>query len=329
MNVDSGGKPGSRDQNNPPFPGRGMLAAIIGIIVLVIIAGYIMAGSPAGGAGVIPPQTCAQKAIAYVNANLIEAGSTAEVVSVKEINGVYEITTRYRGNSIPLYATKDCSLLFTNSYPITSSAISPAQTAEAPVKSGRPEVELYVMSFCPYGVQMENAMRPVAELLSGSTDIRVRYIATVPDESITTAQSLHGNAEAVEDVRQLCIASLSADKYWYYLAAFNAQCYPVWMDAGKLGSCQRNVTASLGLSQEAIDRCSGGSEGLSLLKADSASAERNRATASPTLIINGQRYTGARNPEALKKAICEHFETPPQSCNTPLSSQSSSAAGNC
>jgi hypothetical protein len=50
---------------------------------------------------------------------------------------------------------------------------------------------------------------------------------------------------------------------------------------------------------------------------------------SPTLIINGQVYTGARTPEAYKEAVCSHFDTPPAECGTTLSSQAATSSGGC
>lgn len=318
-----------------------MIAGIAAIIVIAVLFVIFFMGN-AGGVRAVPPESCAQQAIGYVNANLVQEGTSAELVSVKETSGLYEVTVRYRGSEIPLHVTKDCSLLFPSSYTLEPSAAcdtqagtctTPAARTTAapagPVRSARPSVELYVMSFCPYGVQMENVMEPVVRLLRDSTDIRVRYIATVQGESIATAQSLHGNAEAVEDARQLCIAKYAPGTYWDYLVAFNARCYPAWNDAGTLAACQNNVTVSSGISPDTINRCAAGSEGLQMLRADQSASATNRATASPTLFINGQRYSGARTPEALKQAICDHFNTPPAACSTQLASQAAAASGNC
>ena len=41
---------------------------------------------------------------------------------------------------------------------------------------------------------------------------------------------------------------------------------------------------------------------------------------SPTLVINGKTMSVQRSPEAIKSAICDAFNTPPEECNTALSS---------
>jgi len=43
-------------------------------------------------------------------------------------------------------------------------------------KSDKPDFQFYVMSFCPYGNQMEDLVKPVAELLKDKANIRPQYI---------------------------------------------------------------------------------------------------------------------------------------------------------
>lgn len=43
-------------------------------------------------------------------------------------------------------------------------------------KTDKPQLDFYVMSFCPYGNQMETTLRPVFDLFGKKVDIRPRYI---------------------------------------------------------------------------------------------------------------------------------------------------------
>lgn len=45
-----------------------------------------------------------------------------------------------------------------------------------PEKIEKPELDFYVMSFCPYGNQMEQVLKPVADLLGDSVTLQPRYI---------------------------------------------------------------------------------------------------------------------------------------------------------
>ncbi len=145
-----------------------------------------------------------------MNTNLAAANSTATLVSVTEKNGMYQIAARYQSRNMSLYATKDCNLMFTSSYnlkatPTPTSSPKPTTSptpVPLPVKSARPSTELFVMSFCPYGVQAENAMDPVVDLLGTKADFTVRYIATVNGDTVDAVKSLHGLPEAKEDLRQ-------------------------------------------------------------------------------------------------------------------------------
>lgn len=46
----------------------------------------------------------------------------------------------------------------------------------AVVKNNKPEFNFFVMSFCPYGNEIEKAIKPIAELLGNKADIHPRYI---------------------------------------------------------------------------------------------------------------------------------------------------------
>src|SRR3989339_495302 len=63
----------------------------------------------------------------------------------------------------------------------SSTANSPTPTPANSValdinKSDRPELKFFVMSFCPYGNQMEEILRPVFDLMGSKADIRPQYI---------------------------------------------------------------------------------------------------------------------------------------------------------
>ena len=208
--------------------------------------------------------------------------------------------------------------------------MQPSTTQAPPVKFERPVVDLYVMSFCPYGPQAETAMVPVVNLLGSTADIRIRYITTVSGSTADTVTSLHGPAEAQEDLRQICIQNISPEQFWNYLAQFDAQCYPASTNADTQKACWMNASTQAGINTAQIETCASGPQGIALLKTDESDANQNGATGSPTLIINGVTYNGARTPEAYKQAICNSFTTVPAECNTTLSgSQSATASAGC
>ncbi|MCW1948892.1 MAG: hypothetical protein KIH89_000365 [Candidatus Shapirobacteria bacterium] len=54
-------------------------------------------------------------------------------------------------------------------------AVKASATLE-PKKSDKPELQFYVMSFCPYGNQIEEAIKPVFDLLGNSVSLKPQYI---------------------------------------------------------------------------------------------------------------------------------------------------------
>jgi len=324
----------SKENKTPPssiFESKGIVAGISFIAGILLLVGILYATGILGGSAAVSPDECGRTVISYVNANLA-GNSTATLVSVTEKDGVYHVAARYEGKDLVFFSTKDCTYLFSTALDMkaTPTPTPIPATPVPPVKSARPSVELFVMAFCPYGVQAENAMRPVADLLGTKADIKVRFITTVNGDSVDSVRSLHGIAEAKEDLRQICVAKNSPQKFWSYLTEINAQCYPIYKNATQLESCQKNVTETLGIDNRKIETCALGSEGLALLRADETITKTLRVTGSPTLIMNGQIYSGQRTAEAYKQAICDRFETPPAECSVNLSAEAAAAAtGSC
>ena len=323
-----------------PVFGKMTIALIIGIfaVLIIFLAVFLSASSP-GQNQHVPPGTCGDKVLQYVNQNLVQPGSPATLVATSEDRGLYGIKIQYHSQEITLYASKDCSLLFTSNYDMNqaggaygtgSGQGTQAAQPAAPVKSTRPAVDLYVMAFCPYGTQAEAVMKPVVDLLGSKADIRLRYITTVAGTTADSVNSLHGPTEAQEDLRQICIQKYYPEKLWTYIARFNEACYPASGNTETQKACWMNVSARAGIDIAKSTACASGPEGISLLKADEADSNKNGASGSPTLIINGVTYSGARTPEAYKQAICNSFENAPAECNTTLSTtQETNAAGEC
>jgi hypothetical protein len=307
-----------------------LITGIAAVIVILLAAGFTQ-NLPGAGSAVLP-QTCAEKTLLYVNGNLVSPGTSASLLSVTENRGIYEMKITYQGKEMTLSATRDCSTLFTSSFDMNAKPGETGTTtpAAAPIKTDRPVVDLYVMAFCPYGTQAESAMLPVVSLLGSKADIRVRYITTTSGTTVASVQSLHGMPEAQEDLRQICILNKNPEKFWAYLSRFNDACYPQYRDPALLDACWRNVTAGAGIDVRGIEACASGNEGLALLKTDEVLSNKDGASASPTLMINGQEYRGSRTPDGYKQAICDRFVTPPAECSTTLPpATGTTAAGNC
>ena len=112
-----------------------------------------------------------------------------ELDSVQEVSGVYQVNFLYQGASIPVYITKDGELAGSLNPTVFGDSAPEAQPEPEEIpKSDKPEVELFIMSYCPYGTQAEKGILPVVALLGDKIDFKIRAVHYV----------LHGDKEDLE-----------------------------------------------------------------------------------------------------------------------------------
>lgn len=292
---------------------------VIGFTLLVagFLIGWLAMPSATTTTQKVTKEVAGQNVVKFLNDNLVEPGTSATLKSVVEENGVYKVTTTYQDQEIPVYTTIDGKLLFVQSIPlnltITAQTDEPEQTGIQ--KSDKPMVELYVMSFCPYGVQAEQIMKPVYDALGKDADINIRFIANVGGTTPESVSSLHGTNEALEDMRQLCIVkNYGKDTYWKYLDEFDTKCYATYGDSSALNTCWKGIADKYAINTTKIENCVN-TEGVTMMQAEEVLTQQYQVSGSPTLIINGVRYNGARSSAAFQSAICSAFTTPPAACS--------------
>jgi len=225
-----------------------------------------------------------------------------------------------------VYALKGSSAKANNSNtPVAANnpaATTPTQTPAATVtKSDRPKVELFVMAYCPYGLQMEKAYLPAWSLLKNKADISVKFVD----------YSMHGLKEVEENTRQYCIEKDQSDKYIPYLQCFTgkddyAACLAsAGVNTKNLDSCVASVNKQYGIIDKYNDQSTwvNGQYPQYPIYADLNT--QYGVQGSPTLIINGAEAQANRTPEDVKQAICASFTNPPSECQTTLSNTPTSA----
>lgn len=288
---------------------------------------------------VLTPDEAKAKVTDFINKNLMQPGNEVTVKEITEDGDLYKaVVSLKNGQTVDSYLSKDGSKFFPqvmNVAEIESKAegdTAEGDQAETPTevtKSDKPLVELFVMSFCPYGVQAEAALKPVVDLLGTKADIKVRFIASI-GETLDSVQSLHGVVEGKEDARQLCVAKNYDQKtLWTYIEAINKDCYPIYRDGeDKYNECWKKAAKAAKIDTGKIDKCMA-SEGVKLIQAESELSEKYGVSGSPTFMINGAKSNATRTAEGYKKAICDAFNTAPSECSTTLSSEGTAASGDC
>jgi len=282
----------------------------LGIIVLIFIF-LDFSGSLTGSA--ISSGAAATSLINFLNT---QAPSAVVLENVSTISGLYNVNVIYQNQTIPLYVTKDGKYFIQGLVLLESTTSSSSTTQQEPVpKSDKPDVELYVFAYCPYGLQMEKAILPVVKLLGDKISFKIRQIG-----------AMHGDFEEVEAKRQLCIEKNYPAQYLNYVSAFAS--------STDIGNCQGTAScveplinaiyAKLGINENTVNSCMT-SDGATLYSAEEQNAQNNGVTGSPTLVINGVEAQASRNPEAVKEVICNAFNTVPSECSQTLDSSSASS----
>ncbi len=236
--------------------------------------------------------------------------------------GLYLVLIEYKGQEIPFYVTKDGSYYTTSLSLIEKQEEpEPPQNSQNIPKSDKPLVELFVMSYCPYGTQAEKGIIPAIEALGDSIDFKLRFVYYAMHPS---------SGEVEEQLKQYCIQKQYPEKFIDYLKYF--------LDNGDSEACLANV----GISESDISDCISEtdqnfeiSKNLNdqslwlngrypLFNIDAALNEKYGIQGSPTLIINGVKVSpSSRSPAAYLEVICQAFSDGniPDACNLKLSEE--------
>ncbi len=223
----------------------------------------------------------------------------------------YEVT-RYDNNNKASATYNNFTAILDSSFTVVA-YFNKNSTIPTPYpKVGTPNIMLFVMSLCPYGMPAENALEPVISELGFIANFNIHFIANISGDSVT---AIHGPLEAQEDLRQACIFAHNNNmNFWNYVMKINSVCSKLTNNTDSYNACWQNAATELDLSISDIETCSNGAEGISLLKADGNLINSFGVLGSPTLIINGVAYNGERTTTAYKQAICSSFVTVPPQC---------------
>ncbi|MBP8591380.1 hypothetical protein KBI33_02880, partial [Candidatus Shapirobacteria bacterium] len=158
--------------------------------------------------------------------------------------------------------------------------------------------------------------------LKNSIKIEPHYIVSKSGEKY---ESMHGDQELNQNVRELCVYKYQPDKFWSFLKQVNKDC-----TAENADSCWKGAASKVGINVNQISNCEK-NEKNALLDAEIALTEKYGVGGSPTLLINETTYRGARSEEGYKQAICSAFNQPPQECDTVLeeTTDQTTASGGC
>jgi hypothetical protein len=278
------------------------------------------------------------KATKFIEENMVQPGTTISVKEMIDDGDLYKIVINLpNGQDYTSYISKDGSKFFPQGVDLTAFAnekekqtAQNTQSSDIP-KTDKPVVELYVMAFCPYGIQAEDIILPVFNLLGDKADIKPRFIVDLESDNLKDIKSLHGVVEGYEDARQLCVAkNYDSKKLWDYISNINDDCSKLYSKGdAAYDPCWKKAAKDAGVDAAKIQSCIN-TQAVELIKAESKVSSDNGVSGSPTLIINGVKYNGARSADGFKEAICAAFNTQPEECSQTLGDAGAAApTGGC
>ena len=266
-----------------------------------------------------------EKAINFINKYLI-SDSEASVLSIKKEDCLYKLEVEVSSMDEPAYSyiSEDGKMFFSSGLNIEEIEVETvdqnknnSDEVKINTKNNKPVVELFVMSHCPYGLQMQKALLPVIKLLDNSIDFSIKF----------NTYAMHGAIELDEQTLQYCLMKEKEFNYLNYLECFlvdgdsNRCLIEANINKDILNNCISEVDEKYGISYNFNNKINyqGSYPSFSIFSVDN---NKYGVQGSPSLVINGKIVYVERTPNDLLKTICSAFITKPKACQESLSMKS-------
>lgn len=270
-------------------------------------------------------------ALDLIEGQLVAPGTDVKIKKVTEESGLYKIELTVADQDLTSYLTKDKMKFIPQLIDVKeleedkdeSKEGQNAPVTEVQTKSDKPEVELFVMSYCPYGTQMEKGILPVLDELGNSIDMKLKFVD----------YSMHGEKEVKENMRQYCIQKNTPNKLNNYLKCFlagtsgseeeaKACMTKLQINSAVVAQCEKTLDAKYGILAALADKSSWVNGQYPPFNVNKEENDKYGVQGSPTLVINGEKIQSGRDSASILKAVCSAFNEQPEACTKELSSVS-------
>lgn len=304
---------------------------LLGVVVLLVVAAATL-GIILKNKGAISEREAASEAENFVNTYLMQPGTKASISEVSKEYDLYKVKINIGGGQVvDSYLSRDGKLFFPQALDIQQiksegnnsglDATDPSASIPQDVpKSAKPKVELFVMSYCPFGLQMQKGLFPVIDTLGNKIDFELKF----------NDYLMHGEKELKENLVQHCIQKDQKDKLSAYVTCFaksgdtDACMTSTGIDKAKNSACAAATDKEFKITENMNANVDyhGSYPGFNVYKNDN---QQYGVGGSPTLIINGVEVQAARDSASLLRTICAAFEDAPAECQTELPSTTPSS----
>ncbi len=307
------------------FVGKNKKTIIAVLVLIVLVVGSFVYSKylKSTDIGLVAAKAKIQK---FIDAN-VPAGTIATIKDIAKEGDLYKVTLSVNGQDIPLYLTRDGKNLIQQLIDIdkasqkqsdaTNPAAASAEKSVPDQKQAVPDVKLFVMSFCPYGTQMEKGILPVLSALGSKIKFSLEFVD----------YSMHGANEIDENLRQYCIQKNQPTKLNAYLTCYlkvgqgtaDACMKTAGINAAQVASCTAQTDAQFSVKANAADQTKWDNGSYPPFAVNKDDNTAYGVQGSPTLVVNGTAVSANRDPASLLKTICSGFTTAPKECSKVLS----------
>ena len=302
------------------------------IPISIVVAGLLVAGafvyvnqtgifSKSASTG----QQLAENAIKYINDNFPSVGGAASLINVSEEGSVYRIHLKVGEQEYDSYVSKDGKFLFPEGYSLTATSTT-QDSADNNVtteveKRDTPDVKLFVMSYCPYGLQAQKMFLPVYDLLKDRAEMGVYFVNYI----------MHEKQEIDENLNQYCIEKNEKEKFSNYLSCFvlsgdSENCLSqAQINRTELSSCVSETDSQYKIYSQYEDKSTWLNGNYPKFDVNADLNEQYGVQGSPTIVINDTIVDiSPRSPEQFKTVVCNAFNSAPEECSQTLSNDAAS-----
>ncbi len=304
-----------------------IFSAVFVAVGVLTITGVLSLNKGEDAPVLVSAEEAAVEAVKYINANVLDAGMTASLVDVVTDGETYKFRIRIEDQEYTSYISKDGRYLFPNAYDMTTELTQPvagddpSQVQEV-VKAEKPDVKVFIMTYCPFGLQAQKMFLPVYDLLKDKADIGIYFVDYI----------MHEMPEIEENLRQYCIIKDQNEKYYDYLTCFvkdgsyddnsifQSCLDEAKIDEKKLETCIASTDQEYKITELYNDKSTWLSGSYPIFNIHADLNDQYGVGGSPAVIINGVEVgISSRSPENFKNVVCEAFDSAPEECSQTLS----------
>ena len=297
---------------------KNLMILAIGIVGILVIASVSYTNGFFGNnpnqnqsqnENILSSDEISEKVINFINENVLQGQATASLIEISEESDLYKIKIKIGEEEFDSYVTTDGKLLFPQVIDMEEKEVT---------QSDRPDVKLFVMSYCPYGLQAQKMFLPVYDLLKDKVDMGIYFVSYI----------MHDKPEIDENLRQYCIQNESKEQYYNYLKCFVQdgdfeKCLSQTnIDKAKVALCVLETDNEYKITEQYNDQSTWLNGNYPKFDVQAALNEQYEIGGSPTVIINDKEVSvNPRSPEKFKQLICEAFTEIPEECSQTLSEE--------